>query len=367
MNTDGSRPLKAGLYGAGSFAGFVARALSQSPAVRVRTVASRTQRHADALARDLGLARAHESFSSLLADTDIDLIFIATPPAEHAEQAQAALAAGKHVMLEKPLATTVADGERLVASARACHRVLTVNHQMLYTPFVEALMLFNNSRLVGPLLRISVENIASAEGLVDEHWFWDKRLSGGIFVEHGVHFFDWCGRLAGETQRAIGITATNGRRENRVFASLHHESGAIASHYHGFVAGKDTERTRITIAYEGVDVNLDGWIATRMHMTGPGAALATTTIRRMLDRTVESVPDARIGFFFDAGSKERRYLDAIRASFADAARAIWEPGYVPRNAAERILPSLCIACAARESADNGRAVDLALRKSAARP
>jgi predicted dehydrogenase len=303
----------------------------------------------------------------LIGDSELELIFIATPPSQHAEQALAALASGKHVMLEKPLATTVEDGERLVATAGSCGLVLGVNHQMLYSPLIESLMLFNRSRLVGPLLRISVENIASGEGLADDHWFWDTALSGGIFVEHGVHFFDWCGRLAGETSRVVAVTTTRGSREDQVFAALRHDSGAITSHHHAFVATKATERTRTTISYESVDVILDGWIPIRMHMVGAGAALATTTVRRMLDRTVESVPDPRIGFIFDAGSKDERYADAVREAFADVARAIREPGYVPRNAAELILPSLRVACAAREAAATGKAVDLSATRTAARP
>lgn len=367
MNADGSRPLRAGLYGAGSFARFVAQSLGSSSDVRITAVASRTKAHADGMAHELGLDGASQSFASLIADPDLDIIFVATPPSEHAEQAEAALSAGKHVMLEKPLATNAADAEKLVASAHARGLVLAVNHQMLYTPLIEALMLFNASRLVGPLLRISVENIASAEGLGDDHWFWDKRLSGGIFVEHGVHFFDWCGRLAGDTRRVVALATMHGAREDQVFAALQHDSGALASHYHAFVAGRETERTRITISYESVDIVLDGWIPTRMHMTGSAAALATTTMRRMLDRTVESVPDARIGFYFDAGSKSERYADAIRASFADVARAVLEPGYVPRNAAERIVASVRIACAATQAAHSGGAVDLSPRKTAARP
>ncbi|MBV8339908.1 MAG: Gfo/Idh/MocA family oxidoreductase [Candidatus Eremiobacteraeota bacterium] len=367
MNGDGSRPLRAGLYGAGAFGDFVLQAVAPSSAVGFSAVASRTKAHAESLAQAQDLDRVHPFFSSLVEDPDIDLVVIAIPPAEHAAQAEAALAAGKHVMVEKPLATTVEDAQRLVAAAASRNLILAVNHPMLYTPLIEGLMLFNASRLVGPLLRISVENIASCEGLGDDHWFWDRRLSGGIFVEHGVHFFDWCGRLAGDPKQAIALTVTHGRREDQVFAALQHDTGAITCHHHSFVATKATERTRTTVSYEGVDIILDGWIPTRMHMIGASAALATTTMRRMLDRRVESIPDARIGFFFDAGPKEERYADAVRAAFEDVARAIREPGHVPRSAAANILPSIRMACAARDAAASGIAVAIDATKTAARP
>src|SRR6516225_1287513 len=266
MNVDGSRPLRAGLYGAGAFGRFVVQAVAPSSAAHFCAVASRTKAHAETLADAQGIGHVHASLTSLLEDPDIDLIAIATPPAEHADQTEAALAAGKHVMVEKPLATTVEDAERLIAAAASRNLVLAVNHPMLYTSLIEGLTIFNASRLVGPLLRIAVENIASCEGLGDGHWFWDRRLSGGIFVEHGVHFFDWCGRLAGDPKRAIALTMTHGSREDQVFAALQHDTGALTSHHHAFVATRATERTRTTVSYEGVDVILDGWIPTRMHM-----------------------------------------------------------------------------------------------------
>jgi len=118
-----SRPLRAGLYGAGAFGRFVVRALATNLWVRVTAVASRTQARATALARDEGIDRAHASYESLLGDPELDLVVIATPPSEHAAQALAALSAGKHVLLEKPLATTLEDAERLVEVRRRVNRL----------------------------------------------------------------------------------------------------------------------------------------------------------------------------------------------------------------------------------------------------
>jgi len=365
--SNNSRPLKAGLYGAGAFGRFVVQALSESPEVRVVAVASRTPAHAKALARDERVQRTHKSFDVLVADQDVDFVIIATPPAEHGAQALAAVQAGKHVFVEKPLSTSLDEAERLVAEAASRHLVVAVDYPMLYSPLVEAATLFNSSRLMGPLLRISVENIASCRGLDDAHWFWNKEISGGIFVEHGVHFFDWCGRIAGEARRVVALTAAHGIREDRVFSAIAHASGVMASYYHAFVAQPDTERTRAVLSYEGVDVVLDGWIPTRLHMTGHSAAVATTTIRRMLRRTVESIPDQTVGFYFDAGPKQALYAECVRAAVEDMAHAIGEPGYVARNDARRTLPSLRVATAAREAARTGVAVEIEPTQTAALP
>ncbi len=360
-----SRPLGAGIYGAGGFARFVARALSTGPDVRLLGVASRTRARADELARAESISRIYSSFEHLLEDKEVDIVILATPPGQHGPQALAALEAGRHVFVEKPLATSLDQARRILAESAARKLIVAVDYPMIYTPLVEAVSLFNTSRLCGPLLRISVQNIASCQGLDDAHWFWDKEMSGGIFVEHGVHFFDWCGRLTGDAQEVVALTVTHGAREDRVFGLVKHSGGTIASYYHAFVTRPEFERTQTVISYESVDVVLDGWIPTRLHMVGPSAAVATTTVRRMLARTVESIPDARIGFIFDAGQKQVVYADGVRAAMSDMARSIREPGYVARNDARRAYASLQVAVAAREAAATGAAVELGATKNAA--
>jgi predicted dehydrogenase len=366
INED-SRPIRAGIYGAGAFGNYVVQALAPSLVARVVAAASRTPSRAADLAQRQGVPRVHASFEALLDDPDVDLIILATPPAQHGPQTLAALSAGKHVFVEKPQATSRDEAEQIIELAAARNLVVGVDYPMLYSPLVEAVAIFNTSRLVGPLLRVSVENIASCAGLDDAHWFWDKSISGGIFVEHGVHFFDWCGRLAGQAERVMAHVAARGVRENRVFAAVKHAGGAMASYYHAFVTQPDTERTRTVLSFESVDVVLDGWIPTRMHMAGPSAAVATTTIRRMLRRSVESVPDARVGFFFDAGEKSSVYTESVRAAIEDLVRAVHEPGHVALCDARLALPSLKLALAARDAAQTGVAVDLALTRSATLP
>lgn len=358
------RPLRAGLFGAGAFGRFVAQALGTSPAVRVVAVASRTPEHAARLAGELG-APARRTFEELCASDNLDLVIVATPPAQHAAQTLAALDAGLHVFVEKPFATSLEDANRVLERAGSANRVVAVDYPMIYSPLIEAVTLFGRSRLAGPLLRTSVENIASAQGLEDDHWFWNPELSGGIFIEHGVHFFDWCGRIAGEAERVVAITpadplaAKRPRREDRVFAAVEHAQGALATYYHGFVTTPERERTRAVISFDTLDVVLDGWIPTLMHLRGQGAAVGTTTIRRMMSRTVASVPDARAGFVFDAGDKQALYAQCIRSAVEDMARSILEPGYVARNDVRSAMASMRVALAAREAARTLTSVALA--------
>jgi predicted dehydrogenase len=79
-------------------------------------------------------ARVEHEFDAVLSAKDIDAVVLATPAIHHAAQAQAALAAGKHVFVEKPLALTAADARATVAAAKTANRTLMVGHLMLYHP-----------------------------------------------------------------------------------------------------------------------------------------------------------------------------------------------------------------------------------------
>ena len=93
-------------------------------------------------------------------------------------------------------------------------------------------------RLLGELLHGYFENYASDENLPAEHWFWDRAKSGGIFVEHGVHFFDmfagWLG--AGEVVAAQASRRAGTNIEDQVQCTVRYGDGVHVNFYHGFTA-----------------------------------------------------------------------------------------------------------------------------------
>lgn len=125
----------AAIVGTGMIAGVHAQAVRGAGATVRGVVASSPERGAR-VAAEWGIPRSYPQLEAALADESVDVVHICTPNGLHATQAEAALRAGKHVICEKPLATSVADAERLAAVAEETGRLLAVPFVYRYHPLV---------------------------------------------------------------------------------------------------------------------------------------------------------------------------------------------------------------------------------------
>ncbi|HKO53967.1 MAG TPA: Gfo/Idh/MocA family oxidoreductase [Polyangiaceae bacterium] len=112
------RKLRWGIISTGKIAHTFARALAQSQSGELVAVASRTPEAANSFAAEFGISRAHESYEALLADPEVEVVYIATPHPWHAHWAVAAARAKKHVLCEKPLGMNHAQVSAIVQAAR---------------------------------------------------------------------------------------------------------------------------------------------------------------------------------------------------------------------------------------------------------
>lgn len=120
--------------GYGSIAAAHARALRELGGVRLDTVVGRRPEAIEAFAREWGFERWTLSLDEALARPGVDAVVICSPSDQHAEQAERALAAGKHVLVEIPIAVSLADAERVVAFAERTGRRLMVAHTQRFFP-----------------------------------------------------------------------------------------------------------------------------------------------------------------------------------------------------------------------------------------
>jgi predicted dehydrogenase len=169
-------------------------------------------------------ARATPDLDDLLDDPELDAVVIATPVPTHAPLAERVLAAGKHCFVEKPLAQSAADAERVVQAAEEAGRTLMVGHLLEYHPGLEML-----------------NDLASSGELGDIHYIYGNRLNLGVLRAEenalwslGAHDVSVLLRLAGEEPYEIQARGESYMRpgvEDVVFCFLRFPSG-LAAHLH---------------------------------------------------------------------------------------------------------------------------------------
>ncbi len=149
MNARNRKPLNFGVLGCANIAKGFVRDASASPAVRFVAVASRDAAKADAFARPFNIPRAHDSYEALLADADVQAVYIPLPNSLHAQWAVRAAQAGKHVLCEKPLALNRAEAQAMFAAARDAGVMLLEAYPYWFQPQTGAMLQLLNQGAIG--------------------------------------------------------------------------------------------------------------------------------------------------------------------------------------------------------------------------
>lgn len=227
--------------------------------------------------------KMHHDWNDLINDPEIDIVSIVTPPGLHAEMACAAMKKGKHVLLEKPVAITEQSARQILITQKETGMIITVNHMIRYNPIIQKLKELGQSGVFGKLRHVVVNNYAQDATLPSDHWFWKEEMSGGIFVEHGVHFFDIVNALSSQKYTEVfGVSDhRNELQRDRVSAMVLYNEGLIASYYHAFSGPGFFEQTTIDLAYDLARVKIEGW----MPLKGNLDAMVNATTKEQL-RTV---------------------------------------------------------------------------------
>ncbi|MBI2938897.1 MAG: Gfo/Idh/MocA family oxidoreductase [Chloroflexi bacterium] len=178
--------------------------------VRLAAVCDTRLERAEALAARTG-ARAYNRLEDLLADPAIDGVDICLPHHLHAPAALQALAAGKHVLVEKPLATTVENGERMVGAAAERGLTLCVTEQYPFSmPFQRARDLIQSGE-IGKLVTIRTHRVGYLGGVwMRDGWRQNASIAGGgMLLDQGCHYTSIARMLAGEVEAVAAFTSSN--------------------------------------------------------------------------------------------------------------------------------------------------------------
>jgi 1,5-anhydro-D-fructose reductase (1,5-anhydro-D-mannitol-forming) len=205
-----ARPLRWGIIGLGWVSGdFVAPAMKKSPGSSIVACLGSSLEKGQAFAQRFGVPNVHATLASLMADTEVDAVYVATPNAIHKEAVVAAAAAGKHVLCEKPFAMNVEDAREMVAVCREAGVVLRVAHQLrLEAAVVHAREIVRSGRL-GRIAAISLERASAMPPRTT--WRSDARQSGVVF-DVGVHLIDQVQWITGERFTEASAVTTPDRR-----------------------------------------------------------------------------------------------------------------------------------------------------------
>ncbi|KAB7731960.1 gfo/Idh/MocA family oxidoreductase [Rudanella paleaurantiibacter] len=361
-----------GVIGMGGFGLFAVQQFMQTPNVKLVAIAGSKREEAKAAARRFG-AEHLDSLDELLSHPDINLIYIATPPFLHFEQAMRALDAGKHVICEKPLAMNPEQGRLMLEKAAQKGLLMVTNLMQRYNPMFERVKRLIDLNLLGEVLHGYFENYAGDEGLSPEHWFWDRSKSGGIFVEHGVHFFDmfsgWLGQgnvLSAQVTKRPNSADIEDQVSCTVAYGDEQTGLKTVNFYHGFTQTGRMDRQEMRILFERGDITLYEWVPTRLVLRAvvdeettrelmtlfPGAQLNVTAnfggkdrVLRGRHKEFEAYQQIELRYGF-GDDKLHLYSELLRLMFRDQVSAVYFPDTHRKITNENGLDSLIVAAEA---------------------
>ncbi|WIB58865.1 Gfo/Idh/MocA family oxidoreductase [Curtobacterium sp. MCLR17_007] len=208
----GGPVLRWGVIGPGEIANDFTGTLHANSDQRVVAVGSRSAERAAAFAARHGVPSAHDSYEALVADPAVDVVYVASPHPQHLEHALLAIAAGKHVLVEKPMTTSGADTRRLAAAAREAG-VLAM--EAMWTRYLPGTTVVARLLADGTLgdVRLATVDVGWPHDPADPgDRMFDPAAGGGALLDAGVysHWFARFATGAPVTSRTTGAVSDGG-------------------------------------------------------------------------------------------------------------------------------------------------------------
>ncbi|MEU3017796.1 Gfo/Idh/MocA family oxidoreductase [Nocardiopsis sp. NPDC007018] len=219
-----------GVVGTGGIARAFMKGLLAVPSARVMAVASRTRDRAEEFGREWGVPNRHGSYEDLAADPDVDAVYVATPHPWHHPNTLLMLNAGKHVLVEKPMAMNALQVAQMVAAARANDRFLM---EALWSRFLPASKLARElvaDGAVGELCAVSADFGINVPYDPD-HRLFNVDLGGGALMDLGVYPLSFAAQYLGELT-VVGATrqlSPDRMVDTQTTVLVHGENGVSAA------------------------------------------------------------------------------------------------------------------------------------------
>jgi len=299
---------------------------------------------ADELARDFGL-EVIAGYPEMLAREDIHAVLIATPNWLHAEMTRDALAAGKHVFCQKPMALTLAEADSVVDAAKESTAVLQFGFMLRFTPPFPEIKRVLDSGAIGDVIATQAAVFGwepSAE------WFYDKAMGGGVILDTMIHFADLVGWLVGDVNQVYshgGAYVLEGAKRHgspdNASVLLQHASGAATGVFVTWTAGHGNFTLEIYGTKGSLSIDLVEKQVTRMFLRESFSFEGRELVNGW------SFPDLVWAYSYSA--EQQYFVDQIRGTVDGAGAA--DVG--------EARAALAVTLAAQQSLDERKAVPVA--------
>jgi len=318
---------KIGLIGVGGFGLFLLKAYEEMKNIEVACICSRTKGKLEKIARDYKIPKIFTDYKEMLKE-NLDIVIIATPPFLHYQMVLDALKANKNVLVEKPLALNLKQAYEIKKNLEKKKLKLGIDYVLRENPIVEILKKIMNERIFGAPQIISFQNFASTTNLPPNHWFWDKKKSGGIWIEHGVHFFDLFSLLLNKNlEKAISSSVKRNKEIEDEVACISTYDGILTTFIHSFSKIRINEKTSFQISFDKGNIEVKGWIPNTLEGEGlvneeeyrklkeVGLKIKTENLKNKIwkGRTKNYKVNKKVYFIFqDKRKKEEIYKESIK-------------------------------------------------------
>lgn len=334
------QPINIGIIGAGAVAqrGHIPE-FSSIEGVNIIGIADIDLEKAKLIAQEAGIPRVFKDYQRMLALEELDAVSICTPNYLHAPMTKAACDAGKHVLCEKPMATTIEDAQEMIEAAAQNNVILMIEQAKRFTPPVEVTKSLLQMGIVGEVLAVRSKfgHWGAQAWSPTGSWFFEKEKSGGgVLIDLGIHHADLINwytegmQVESVTGMISSVANKQWEVEDYAIGTLRYNSGALASLEVSWCTKPPFDGTEIVGTKGTLFVNYPGMPSVVFQAFG-----------EINGRFVPQIPGES-----KFGSPFRHFVDCIREG-----KTPLTPGEVGRDA-------LKIVSAIYESAEQGREVKL---------
>jgi predicted dehydrogenase len=198
-------PLRWGILGTGLIANWFAADLALTDSGVITAVGSRRQESADRFAETFDIPNRHPSYESLVADPDVDVIYIATPHPMHRDNAILALQAGKHILVEKPFTMNAAEAREIVQLARDAQLFAMEAMWTRFLPDIAVVRDWLTQGMLGDIVTVSADH-GQWFAKDPEFRLFAPELGGGALLDLGIYPLSFASMVLGTPDRVVSMS-----------------------------------------------------------------------------------------------------------------------------------------------------------------